>query len=144
VKRLRYFALCLTLVASASPAMAVYPLGPYVHASSAAYALSPGHYHHAVRADVIARYYAAQRPWHGPYAYTPWGVPAALVVPPTAKMHTSFSWGVAQSEMIPIYHQFHRDYPGGMAIGGAADINPTPYWPSHTDQLGVYPVRGPW
>ena len=100
---------------------------------------------HAKRADVIARYYAAQRPWHGPYAYTPNGQPTALVVPPNAKMHTSYSWGVGQSEMIPLYHQFHRDYPGGMAIpGGTGQINPTPYWPSHTDQLGVYPVRGPW
>jgi hypothetical protein len=101
--------------------------------------------HGSKRADVIARYYAAQRPWHGPYAYTPNGQPTALVVPPNAKMHTSYSWGVAQSEMIPLYHQFHRDYPGGMAIpGGAGQINTTPYWPSHTDQLGVYPVRGPW
>ena len=98
---------------------------------------------HAKRADRIGRYYAAQRPWHGPYAYTPWGMPVAMVVPPTSKMHTSWSWGVAQSEMIPIYHQFHRDYPGP-GFGGPLDIYPTPYWPSHTDQFGVYPVRGPW
>ena len=101
--------------------------------------------YHAKRADVIARYYAAQRPWHGPYAYTPYGQPTALVVPPNAKMHTSFSWGVAQSEMVPLYHQFHRDYPGGLAVpGGASAIYSTPYWPSHTDQIGVFPVRGPW
>ena len=113
--------------------------------ANTAFAIHPYHGgYHAKRADIIARYYAAQRPWHGPYAYTPWGMPTALVVPPNSKMHTSLSWGVAQSEMVPIYHQFHRDYPGGMAIGGAADINVTPYWPSHTDQLGVYPVRGPW
>jgi hypothetical protein len=103
----------------------------------------PHHGYHATKADRIARYYAAQRPWHGPYAYTQWGMPVAMVVPPTAKMHTSWSWGVAQSEMIPIYHQFHRDYPGMGMIGGA-EIYPTPYWPSHTDQFGVYPVRGPW
>ena len=142
--RLRHFALSLTFIAIASPALAIYPGGPYSHASSALYAISPGHYKHATRADVIARYYAAQRPWHGPYAYTPWGMPTALVVPPNSKMHTSFSWGVAQSEMVPIYHQFHRDYPGELAIGGGAEIYSTPYWPSHTDQLGVYPVRGPW
>ena len=52
------------------------------------------------------------------YAYTPWGMPTALVVPPNSKMHTSYAWGVAQSEMVPIYHQFHRDYPGEMAVGG--------------------------
>jgi len=112
-------------------------------ATRAAQAGYPFHWYHATRADVIARYYAAQRPWHGPYAYTPWGVPVALVVPPNSKMHTSLAWGVSQSEMVPIYHQFHRDYPG-MAIGGGAEIYTTPYWPSHTDQLGVFPVRGPW
>ena len=115
-----------------------------VLAASPAVAGGPWHGYHARHADIIGRYYAAQRPWHGPYAYTPWGMPTALVVPPNSKMHTSFSWGVAQSEMIPIYHQFHRDYPGPLAVGGGAAIYPTPYWPSHTDQLGVYPVRGPW
>jgi len=114
-------------------------------AAQSASAWYPGYFYSTHRADVIGRYYAAQRPWHGPYAYTPYGVPTALAVPPNAKMHTSFSWGVAQSEMIPLYHQFHRDYPGELAIpGGGGGIYPTPYWPSHTDQLGVYPVRGPW
>ena len=113
--------------------------------SAAAFEWYPGYCYATKRADVIGRYYAAQRPWHGPYAYTPNGVPTALVVPPNAKMHTSFSWGVAQSEMVPLYHQFHRDYPGGLAVpGGASAIYSTPYWPSHTDQIGVFPVRGPW
>lgn len=126
--RLKQLALVVALTAVASPALAGYPY----------------HGHHARRADVISRYYAAQRPWHGPYAYTPWGQPTALVVPPNSKMHTSYAWGVGQSEMVPIYHQFHRDYPGGNVIGNGAQINSTPYWPSHTDQIGVYPVRGPW
>lgn len=114
-----------------------------IFVAAQAYAIHPGHCC-AAKYDAIARYYAAQRPWHGPYAYTPWGMPVALVVPPTSKFHTSLSWGVSQSEMVPIYHQFHRDYPGVMAIGGGTPIYSTPYWPSHTDQLGVYPVRGPW
>lgn len=107
---------------------------------------TPWHFNHgkpASRADRMGRYYAAQRPWHGDYAYTPYGTPIALVVPPNSKMHTSWSWGVAQTEVVPIYHQFFRDYPGEMA-GGAWPYYPTPYWPSHTDQFGVYPVRGPW
>jgi hypothetical protein len=151
VIRLRYLAICITLTATTSPAIAVVPaavaapvMHVYPHVSSAAYALHPSHYHHARHADVVARYYAAQRPWHGPYSYTPWGTPVALVVPPTSKFHTSYSWGVGQTEMVPIYHQFHRDYPGGAVIGNGAQINSTPYWPSHTDQFGVYPVRGPW
>ncbi len=120
-------ATCGALLAAAAPALAV----------------DPHHGDHAYRADRLARYYAAQRPWHGPYAYTQYGTAVALVVPPTADMHTSYAWGVSQSEMIPIYHQFYRDYPGP-ALGGGAGFLPTPYWPSHTDQFGVYPVRGPW
>ncbi|HZN33002.1 MAG TPA: hypothetical protein VFB80_04255 [Pirellulaceae bacterium] len=113
-------------------------------AATPALAVHPHHGYHAIRADVMARYYASQRPWHGQWAYTPWGMPTALVVPPNSKMHTSYAWGVGQSQMIPIYHQFFRDYPGELAVGGGAEIYATPYWPSHTDQFGVYPVRGPW
>jgi len=115
-------------------------------AATPAFAIHPKHGYHARHADIVGRYYASQRPWHGPYAYTPYGTPVALVVPPNSKMQTSYAWGVSQSEMIPIYHQFHRDYPGEMAGGGGfgGGIYSTPYWPSHTDQFGVYPVRGPW
>ena len=27
---------------------------------------------------------------------------------------------------------------------GGGVFKATPYWPTHTDQFGVYPVRGPW
>lgn len=27
---------------------------------------------------------------------------------------------------------------------GGGMFQATPYWPSHTDQFGVYPVRSPW
>ena len=114
--------------------------------ASPATAGTPWHFNHghpAQRADRLARYYANQRPWHGDYAYTQWGTPVALVVPPNAKMHSSWSWGVGQTEMVPLYHQFHRDYPGEIGPSGYP-FNATPYWPSHTDQFGVYPVRGPW
>ena len=57
-------------------------------AATPAYAVYPYHGHMASRADVIGRYYSAQRPWHGPYAYTQWGTPVSLVVPPNSKMHT--------------------------------------------------------
>jgi hypothetical protein len=114
--------------------------------SSPAVAGTPWHFNHghpAQRADRLGRYYASYRPWHGEYAYTQWGTPVAMVVPPNSKMHTSWSWGVAQTEMVPVYHQFFRDYPGD-AGGAVYPFLPTPYWPSHTDQFGVYPVRGPW
>ena len=88
--------------------------------------------------------FAQTMPWHGDYSYTPYGMPTALVVPPTANMQTSMGWGVTQSSMRPIYHQFGRPYPGD-ALGGYGGYGrPTPRWPSHTDQFGVYYVRGPW
>jgi len=106
-------------------------------------AVHPHHGHKANRADRLGRYYASQRPWHGDYSYTAWGTPVAMVVPPNSKMHSSWSWGVAQTEMVPIYHQFYRDYPGQLGPSGH-QFYATPHWPSHTDQFGVYPIRGPW
>ena len=86
---------------------------------------------------------AAQRPWHGNYYYLPYGQPTALVVPPTAHMRQTLSWGVSQNLMYPLNHQFGRNAssPGGLAPGS---FQAAPYWPSHTDQFGVYYVRGPW
>src|SRR2546430_13729634 len=56
-------------------------------------------------------------------------------VPPVSKFHTSLAWGVSQSEMVPIYHQFHRDYPGVIGCGAnAAGIYATPFWPSHRSE----------
>lgn len=110
--------------------------------TSEAQAVYP-HGYHANRADRLGRYYASQRPWHGQYSYTPWGTPVAMVVPPNSKMQSSWSWGVAQTEMVPLYHQFYRDYPGELGPSGYPFYS-TPYWPSHTDQFGVYPIRGPW
>ncbi len=86
---------------------------------------------------------AAQRPWHGNYYYLPYGQPTALVVPPTAHMRQTLSWGVSQNLMYPLNHQFGRNAssPGGLAPGS---FQAAPPWPSHTDQFGVYYVRGPW
>lgn len=96
-----------------------------------------------VRAYRLAYSYAAARPWHGNYYHTNYGVPLALLVPPHSKMMTSYGWGVTATEINPIYHQFGRTYPGELASGGMM-VLPTPPWPSHTDQFGVYPIRGPW
>jgi hypothetical protein len=94
-------------------------------------------------ADCIAARHAQTMSWHGPYYNRWWGGPVAVVVPPTAHMQTNWGWGVSQTTVTPIYHQFRRQYPG--AIGG--DVNallPTPMWPSHTSQFGYYYVRGPY
>jgi hypothetical protein len=99
------------------------------------------------RADWRAAQVAGRQSWHAGYYHTGWGVPVALMVPPTARMQTRWGWGVAQSTMTPIYHQFERPYPGcvtGVERQPGEPVLPTPRWPSHTDQFGVYYVRGPW
>ena len=87
--------------------------------------------------------HARTMPWHGCYYHTAYGSPIGLVVPPTASMQTKMGWGVSQSEMVPIYHQAQRAYPGDYG-GSSMTFSATPNWPSHTDQFGVYYVRGPW
>ncbi len=94
-----------------------------------------------------AQRFAAVRQWHASYYHTQWGQPLALVVPPTARMTNTWSWGVNQSEIRPIYHQYQRAYPGNFNGTGSTmgqGFYPTPVWPSHTDQFGVYYIRGPW
>jgi hypothetical protein len=94
-------------------------------------------------AQVWAHNFAMDRPWHGNYYAQRFGAPTALVVPPTAHMRQTFSWGVSQNLMYPIHHQFGRSAtaPGAAPRG---TFLPTPPWPSHTDQFGYYYVRGPW
>ncbi len=84
-----------------------------------------------------SRYYN----WNRNYAYTDYGQPTALVVPPTAQLQTNWGWGVASSRISPIDHQFARNYPGNGPFGGP--YRPTPLWPSDTTEFGVYPVRPP-
>jgi len=84
--------------------------------------------------------------WNRNYAYTDYGAPTALVVPPTANMQTNYGWGVASSRISRIDHQFQRNYPGVVTSGGrfGGPFRSTPLWPQDTIQFGVYPVRGPW
>jgi len=93
----------------------------------------------------------AAHPWHGHYRHTQYSQPLALVIPPTASRQTAWSWGVGNTTVTPTYHQFGRAYPGAgpQPTGGPywhprQRFAPTPRWPSHTDQFGVYYVRGPW
>ena len=79
--------------------------------------------------------------WHAQYAYTDYGVPTSLVVPPTAQLQTNWSWGAPSARFSRIDHQFTRNYGGPGAAGPWAY---TPHWPQDTAQFGVYYVRGPW
>lgn len=93
--------------------------------------------------QIWAYNFAMERPWHGAYYNQQYGQPLALIVPPTAHMRQSLSWGVGQSMNHQIYHQFGRsaNSPGAAPAG---TFQATPAWPSHTDQFGVYYVRSPW
>jgi hypothetical protein len=85
-----------------------------------------------------ARWYT----WHDRYYHSQFQAPVALVVPPTASLETSWGWGVSNTRISRINHQFTRPYPGFFTPGAA--FRPTPVWPSDTRHIGVYYVRGPW
>lgn len=79
--------------------------------------------------------------WHAQYAYTDYGLPTALIVPPTAQLQTNWSWGAPSMRISRIDHQFTRNYAGPGTQGG---WQATPRWPQDTAQFGVHYVRGPW
>ena len=84
-----------------------------------------------------------QRPWNGPYYSAEWGMPVALVVPPTAEVQTHWGWGVGNTRVTPICARYKPIYPGP-GVYNRGMFLPTPPWPSDTDQFGFYYVRGPW
>jgi hypothetical protein len=92
-------------------------------------------------ADRGARWFNANQSWHGAYSNVQWGHPVAVIVPPTATMQTEYSWGVARTTMSPIRHQFGRPV---AQLTGSRPLPPSPRWPSRTQHLGFYYVRGPW
>jgi hypothetical protein len=81
--------------------------------------------------------------WHGDYSDAAWGMPVAVVVPPTAESQVHWGWGVGATRVTPIQHQYQRNYPGPGDYHRNG-FRPTPPWPSNTDQLGDYYIRGPW
>lgn len=85
---------------------------------------------------------AEMYPWHGQYYDVAWGVPVALVVPPTAENQAHLGSGVGATRVTPIPHQFGPGYP--MQVEGGGPFYPTPRWPNSTDQFGDYYIRGPW
>ena len=97
------------------------------------------------RAHSQARTFSQGTSWNGDYYNMQYGEPIALALPPTANAMSAWSWGVAQTEVRPMYHQYGRAYVPGNASGGEGNpFTPTPRWPSHTDNFGIYPVRAPW
>ncbi len=89
-------------------------------------------------------YWRAQvQPWNAGYYSAGWGMPIALVVPPKAATQTAWGWGVGNTRVTPINHQFHAMCP----VSGSYhpySFAPKPVWPRDTQQMGVYYIRGPW
>lgn len=81
-------------------------------------------------------------PWNGPYYSPEWGAPAALVVPPTVRTTTSLGSTLGGSHTNYVCPQFRRDYPADSIYQG--NFQPAPIWPTDTQQMGYYYVRGPW
>jgi hypothetical protein len=92
--------------------------------------------------DRIAARRASVTSWNAPYYDPAWGMPVALVVPPTARYQTHYDWGASGTRITPIYHQF-----GAGAVPATpydrSLFRPAPPWPTSTDQMGDYYVRGP-
>ena len=93
--------------------------------------------------DRIYAQKAATMPWHCSYYHVEYGSPVALVVPPTAETQTQMGWGVSNTRVTPIWHQFGRNFPGYQAARPQPFAAPPPF-PRDTTQWGVYYVRGPW
>lgn len=87
---------------------------------------------------------AQQRSWHAGYYYPAYGQPLALVVPPNSSFQSVYSWGVGNTQSVPIYHQFGRDYPGAAAGATPGMYKRVPSQPWNTHQFGVYYARAPW
>lgn len=86
---------------------------------------------------------ASGLPWQGGYYNISWGMPVALVVPPTVEFQTHWGWGVGNTRATSICPLFQRNWPGPGHYDRAM-FKPTPHWPSDTDQFGIHYIRGPW
>ncbi len=85
----------------------------------------------------------ATQSWNGVYYKAEWGMPLAVVVPPTAKSQSDYSWGVPSYRTSPVAPQYAPGYPEA-GVYQRRFFRPVPSQPSDTTQLGVYSVRGPW
>lgn len=91
----------------------------------------------------IAHRRAQTYSWHGHYYDPAWGMPVALVVPPTVQAQTTWGWGVGNTRVTGIPHQFNPGYPSPGMVD-RTQFRPALPWPSDTRQSGHYYIRGPW
>ncbi len=82
--------------------------------------------------------------WNANSYYDPaWGMPEALVVPPTVRWQSNYAWGVGGSRLTRIRARYQAEVPGPESDYNPRDYQPAPPQPSDTQQFGVSYVRGP-
>ncbi len=81
--------------------------------------------------------------WNGPYYDVAWGMPVAVVVPPTAENQIHYGRTVGATRVTSIQHQYEATYPPE-SVFHRSRYAPTPAWPRDTDEFGDYYIRAPW
>jgi hypothetical protein len=81
--------------------------------------------------------------WQDGYYSAAWGMPMAVVVPPTARWQTDYSWAAGGMRISRIDANFQRQYPGPSSSYQMRSYLPAPPQPSDTRQTGYYNVRAP-
>jgi hypothetical protein len=81
--------------------------------------------------------------WNTNYYDPAWGMPEAVVVPPTARWQSNYAWGVGGSRLNRVRAQYQAEVPGPESAYNQRDYLPAPAQPSDTQQFGVNYVRGP-
>ena len=81
--------------------------------------------------------------WNTNFYDPAWGMPEALVVPPTAKRQSNYAWGAGGSCVNRAGAQYRAEASGPESAYNQRNYLPAPPQPSDTQQLGVNYVRGP-
>ena len=82
--------------------------------------------------------------WNNTSYYDPaWGMPEAVVVPPTVRWQSNYAWGVGGSRLNRVGAQYQPEFPGPESAYNQRGYLPAPAQPSDTQQFGVNYVRGP-
>jgi len=81
--------------------------------------------------------------WNTSYYDPAWGMPLAVVVPPTARWQSNYARGVGGSRLNRVGAQYQVEVPGPESAYNRRNYLPAPPQPSDTQQFGDNYVRGP-
>ena len=81
--------------------------------------------------------------WNTGYYDPAWGMPLAVVVPPTARWQSDYSWGVGGSRLSRVGARYQSQVSGPESAYDRRDYLPAPPQPSDTRQFGVGYASGP-